>query len=181
MWWTNKLRRISFFELSYWLSTVAVVVLYFSRAANHIYLDDSFITLRYVRNVITGNGFIFNPGEKVMGYSNPGYAVFLILLALSRLPLVHLVNWSFLVAGVLLVLALGAFFRKVRAPQLGPLVCLFFITDPLWTSLKGMETSLFVLLATVTLVLLLHRRFVLGSATAAWATLCRPDAVVVAA
>lgn len=32
--------------------------------------DDAYITLRYARNLFLGNGPVFNPGERVEGYSN---------------------------------------------------------------------------------------------------------------
>ena len=32
--------------------------------------DDAFISFRYVRNLLEGNGLVFNPGEYVEGYSN---------------------------------------------------------------------------------------------------------------
>jgi len=32
--------------------------------------DDAFITYRYARNVARGEGFVFNPGERLEGYSN---------------------------------------------------------------------------------------------------------------
>ena len=33
-------------------------------------VDDAFISLRYARNLVEGNGLVFNPGERVEGYSN---------------------------------------------------------------------------------------------------------------
>jgi len=33
--------------------------------------DDAFISLRYVDNLATGNGLVFNSGDRVEGYSNP--------------------------------------------------------------------------------------------------------------
>jgi hypothetical protein len=33
-------------------------------------VDDSFISYRYAENLIAGNGLVFNPGERVEGYSN---------------------------------------------------------------------------------------------------------------
>ncbi len=33
--------------------------------------DDAFISLRYVQNFISGGGLVFNPGDKVEGFSNP--------------------------------------------------------------------------------------------------------------
>lgn len=35
-----------------------------------IALDDAWITFRYARNLVEGNGFVFNPGERLEGYSN---------------------------------------------------------------------------------------------------------------
>ncbi|MEI7887528.1 MAG: hypothetical protein WCJ04_09060, partial [Actinomycetes bacterium] len=32
--------------------------------------DDAFITYRYARNLARGNGLVFNPGERVEGYTN---------------------------------------------------------------------------------------------------------------
>ena len=32
--------------------------------------DDAFISFRYVRNLLEGHGLVFNPGERVEGYSN---------------------------------------------------------------------------------------------------------------
>ena len=32
--------------------------------------DDAFIAFRYVRNLLEGHGLVFNPGERVEGYSN---------------------------------------------------------------------------------------------------------------
>lgn len=33
-------------------------------------VDDSFITFRYARNLVHGNGLVYNPGERVEGYTN---------------------------------------------------------------------------------------------------------------
>ena len=32
--------------------------------------DDSFISFRYARNLVEGSGLVFNPGERVEGYTN---------------------------------------------------------------------------------------------------------------
>jgi arabinofuranosyltransferase len=36
----------------------------------HVVLDDAFISFRYARNWINGDGLVFNPGERVEGYAN---------------------------------------------------------------------------------------------------------------
>ena len=42
---------------------------WFSSAAWSL-TDDAFISFRYVRNLLEGHGLVFNPGERVEGYSN---------------------------------------------------------------------------------------------------------------
>lgn len=41
--------------------------------------DDTFISLRYVKNFINGNGLVFNPNERVEGYTNFLWVVILII------------------------------------------------------------------------------------------------------
>jgi hypothetical protein len=57
------------------------------RAAGHI-PDDMFITFRYAWNLAHGEGFVFNPGERVFGLTNPGHGLVLALLhAVTRIPI----------------------------------------------------------------------------------------------
>jgi hypothetical protein len=44
--------------------------------------DDDFITYRYARNLVEGQGLVFNPGERVEGFSAPGWTL-LVALALK--------------------------------------------------------------------------------------------------
>lgn len=55
-------------ERAVWLWTpfVALVAWWFANTS-----DDSFITLRYARNVLRGHGPVFNPGERVEGFTSP--------------------------------------------------------------------------------------------------------------
>lgn len=32
--------------------------------------EDAFISFRYARNLVDGHGLVFNPGERVEGYTN---------------------------------------------------------------------------------------------------------------
>lgn len=43
-------------------------------------IDDSYITFRYARNILAGNGFVYNPGEHVLGTTTPLYTILLVLL-----------------------------------------------------------------------------------------------------
>ncbi|MFB3854945.1 MAG: hypothetical protein ACE148_14130 [Vicinamibacterales bacterium] len=44
--------------------------------------DDAYITFRYARNLVEGQGFVYNPGERLLGTTTPGYA--LLLAGLSK-------------------------------------------------------------------------------------------------
>lgn len=43
----------------------------------HYVMDDSFITFRYVKNLVRGYGLVYNPGERVEGYTNFLWAMLL--------------------------------------------------------------------------------------------------------
>ena len=47
--------------------------------------DDQMISMRYARNLAEGHGLVWNPGERVEGYTNPGWT--LVMAALHLLPL----------------------------------------------------------------------------------------------
>lgn len=49
--------------------------------------DDGYITYRYARNLAEGRGLVYNPGERVLGTSAPGYAALLGALAAAGRPL----------------------------------------------------------------------------------------------
>ncbi len=45
-------------------------------------VDDAYITFRYARNILNGSGFVYNPGEHVLGTTTPLYTGLMALLAL---------------------------------------------------------------------------------------------------
>src|SRR5712691_3102100 len=49
----------------------ALVVIGLHNAAIHPWMpDDAFISFRYAENLSAGNGLVFNPGERVEGYTS---------------------------------------------------------------------------------------------------------------
>ena len=83
--WTRELRR--------W-AVPALLVLWALLAAaaavrvRGFALDDFFITYRYAWNLLAGNGFVFNPGERVFGTTAPGLGLLLAAVAgVTRLPI----------------------------------------------------------------------------------------------
>jgi len=112
--------------------------------------DDAYISYRYAQNLARGEGLVFNPGERVEGYSNLLYV--LLLAPATRVAgpdAIYPVS-----VGLNLLFAAGAWavFSRLAARRLGPsrgaLASLLFGLCPvlwLWTA-SGMETPLFLLL-----------------------------------
>jgi arabinofuranosyltransferase len=73
----RALRVIAFFVVS----AIVVYLTYLPWARHRFLIDDAFISYRYAANLVDGHGLVFNPGERVEGYTN----FFWVLLA--ALPL----------------------------------------------------------------------------------------------
>src|SRR5450631_2074674 len=54
----------------------------------HFFDDDAFITLRYARNLVEGNGPVWNPGERVEGYTSFLHLMLVSLVASAGISLV---------------------------------------------------------------------------------------------
>jgi hypothetical protein len=147
-------------------------------------IDDSYITYRYVRNILAGNGFVYNPGERVLGTTTPLYTFLLSGIGLlgggeqAPLPQISLMV-NAIADGItcLLLLRLG---RRLGSPLAGIGTALVWAIAPFSVTfaIGGLETSLYVLLLTATVLTNLERRFVLSAFLAALALLTRPDALI---
>jgi arabinofuranosyltransferase len=70
------------------LSSIVVALLLVGLYFYNYIPDDTFITLRFARNVERGEGFAFNSGERIEGYSNFLWLIILVLASKIGLPLV---------------------------------------------------------------------------------------------
>ena len=48
--------------------------------------DDAMVSMRYARNLAEGHGLVWNPGERVEGYTNPLWVIYMALVHLLPLP-----------------------------------------------------------------------------------------------
>ena len=134
------------------ITAVAVLVAHASLMLN-FWSDDAFITYRYARNLATGAGAVFNPGERVEGYSNP--LLMLLLAALYRVaPGPEALPWiargiGFL-AGVVTLIAMVPLQRALPgwAVALAILLTAMNTSFALW-SIGGLETTIYGALITV--------------------------------
>jgi len=132
-------------------------------AAAHVWryssfvLDDTYISLRYARNLVDGHGLVFNPGERVEGYTNFSFVLWSALwLKLGLDPILGMK--LLLVAAALWTLAMAAELERALAPRarhlLAPLLLLPLEMFVYW-SFCTMEAMLFAALLATGLVLAL--------------------------
>jgi len=146
--------------------------------------DDAFITYRYGENLARGRGFVFNPGERLMGSTSPGQAL---LAALGHAGFGHDgLPDAMNVLGIGAWLVQAALFMKLLTPALGlrgaGVVAAGLVAGAaqswVWVSL---ETNLAFALALGAVAQGLAGRWMLAAALAALAGLARPDAFLAAA
>ena len=181
------------------LPNVAVVIAVFTIGAAWLFLtqekriaeewgfalDDSWIYAVMARNLATGHGFAFNPGEPVAGATGPLYTFIIALFYM----LFHEVVWSAKIFGIACQIGAGvAIYATVLALLPGRrflslIAALLVVTSPslLWGMLSGMEIPLYLLLVSVGLAYYVRARpglAVLFWSIGVWA---RPDGIFLVA
>lgn len=148
-----------------------------------IALEDAYITYRYARNVAAGNGFVYNPGERVLGTTTPLQTLLLAglgaVIGLEHIPSIAAVVMPLfgLAAAALFYLALV----RLGAPRFGAAAgCLLGLVHPVIvrTSLGGMETPLVLFFMALGLYLAAARRVVAAAAAVGALVLCRVDGLI---
>ncbi len=148
------------------------------------FVDDAYITFRFVENLWLGNGFVFNPPERVEGLTNLGWALLLVpfggfIAVPAAAKVIGLLAFTL---GLWLVWRIGRRLFELD-PLLAPVVLLATAAsvEYLYFSLSGMETGLAALLGLVAIGYLQRRPD--GLAVVAWLAaglfLVRPEYLVV--
>jgi len=145
-------------------------------------IDDAYITFRYSRNLLAGEGLVYNPGERVLGTTTPLYAGLLAGFGLftggTEAPFPGIavgINAVADAATCLLLLYLG---RKFGVPLAGAAAGLVWAVLPFSVTfaIGGLETSVFVLLLTGAAAAHADGRRAWTAGLAALSVLARPDA-----
>jgi hypothetical protein len=147
-------------------------------------VDDAFITFRYARNLIAGNGLVYNPGEWILGTTTPLYALLLSGIGLAsagtdaNFPVIALIVNSLLDALTCYILIrIG---ESLDRPIAGTAAAAIWAFAPMSVSfaIGGMETSLLACLMVLTFYFHLKHRATLASFLASLSVLTRPDALL---
>jgi hypothetical protein len=146
-------------------------------------IDDAFITFRYSRNLAGGLGFVYNPGERVLGTTTPLYTLLLAALAgttgTSDYPhLAWLVNGLADTLTCLLLIRAGT--RLTGRRGVGLMAAALWAVAPMSVTFAvgGMETSVVILLLVLSAALYLDGRTGWAAAASALLLLARPDGIV---
>lgn len=146
--------------------------------------DDAFIAYRYAENLALGHGMVFNPGERVLGFTSPLHVLLAALLhvlvgheALPRaMSALGCVAWTAQALVVYRLLAGGL--GRVPAAAVALLLAVGGAGSAHWVAL---ETNLAVALSLGALALAFEERWRTASFVVGLACLARPDAAIMAA
>jgi len=125
--------------------------------SNRFIQDDAFISFRYADNFVQGNGLVWNPGEKVEGYTN---FLWTILISIPLYLNLDPVRFSFVLGLILFVLSLYFTYRLaltlLHSQHLALMAVLLLGTNYSFRSYAtgGMETQLQTCLFVASLFLL---------------------------
>ena len=144
--------------------------------------EDALIVLRYARNLAAGQGFVFNPGERVLGVTTPLHTLMSALYVVfggDHAPVVQNV------AGVIFLVLeawLAALILKRSYPTLlAALAAVLIMTNLNFNYLYfGMETHLFAFLTLLSFYLYTRRLTTLTGVALGVAFLTRYDAALLA-
>jgi len=133
------------------LACCVILAVFVRNALSHAFIqDDAYIFLRYATNLVDGQGPVWNPGERVEGYTSFAWMLVVSAVVRSGVPVVPALH------ALTLACALGTLvltFRLTRhvagSPAAALLSAALLATDrtfAVWST-SGMETSLFAFLA----------------------------------
>ena len=105
--------------------------------------DDAFISFRYAENLAQGNGLVFNPGERVEGFSNFLWVLILALVNLLGMPVLWAAKILSVFISVLLVFLVYRTASSLGLASVPAGLCALFVslsTSLAYYAMSGMET-----------------------------------------
>ncbi len=144
-----------------WLLVLGLAVLAWTAFRHWGYLvDDTFIALRYARHLVEGHGLVFNPGERVEGYTSlPFVLLGALCLRIGVEPAASLAALAAAAGAATLLLTQRI--ERMLAPPSGvgvPLSVLLLLATPAFAywSFRALETLPFTALLLTALSVALH-------------------------
>ncbi|MCK5572634.1 MAG: tetratricopeptide repeat protein [Bacteroidetes bacterium] len=173
------------------LGLIALGVTFYVHCTHFTFVqDDSFITFRYVRNILEGNGLVFNLGEHVEGYTNFLWTLLLAFSGLLGIDLIDVAHGLGILSGLASLYVLYLLSKTVSGAGdafLVPLIAIALTVSnssiAYWT-ISGMETPLFMLLLVASALAYIResresKKFFLTPVLLLFLSLTRPEGMMV--
>ena len=146
-------------------------------------IDDAYITFRYARNIVNGLGFVYNPGQTVLGTTTPLFTGLMALLSFitGRGAFPGFALFVSALADAVTCVLLYRLARRLTGARLpGLAVGALWAVAPMSVTfaIGGMETSIFIMLMMLTFWLHIKGWGCRAALTAALGVLARPDALL---
>ncbi|MBU1707770.1 hypothetical protein KKB28_07645, partial [bacterium] len=147
--------------------------------------DDSYIFYSYAKNLVEGNGYVFNVGERVNATTSPLYTLLLALLylPLQVLPFITIPLLGHLIGAISLFFLcyfLMQSFRDERHSLFPYILPLVLLASPFLAPAVGMELFLSMMLGVLSLSLYASGKRIAASLACSFAVLARPDMLLLA-
>lgn len=147
-------------------------------------IDDAFITYRYARNILSGHGFVFNPGVHIQGTTTPLYTLLLSFLGIfigaenASFPNIALFVNAF--ADSITASLIWKSGKRMNSETAGGAAALFWAIAPysVTFSIGGLETSLYILLLTASVYFYIHNKTRLAALSSSLGVITRPDGIL---
>ncbi len=147
-------------------------------------IDNSFITFRYARNILAGDGFVYNPGAQVLGTTTPFYTFCMVFLGAltggANAPFPWLALSLNTIADSLTCILLWQTGKHLSKEYVGLTAGFVWALAPysVTFAIGGLETSVYVLLLTGAAYFYMIKKRTLASLAASLAFITRPDALI---
>ncbi|HEY9078346.1 MAG TPA: hypothetical protein VIO61_17555 [Anaerolineaceae bacterium] len=147
-------------------------------------IDDAYITFRYARNILAGEGMVFNPGERVMGTSTPLYTGFLAItgwfLGGTQAQFPEISSWINALFDALTCILLWKLGSRANQPIAGTASALVWAIAPFSVTfaIGGLETSLYIFLLVASVLCYQTAHFQAAWILCTLALITRPDALI---
>ncbi len=142
--------------------------------------DDAYITLRYAQHIAAGQGFVFNPGEHVLGTTTPLFTLVLAVLAWAWIDPADAAVALGILSDSMAMFVLTLLSRRLIKPLAVLFVLILYaLLAPIVSyAVSGMETSLYVFLILLVVLAYVSGRVKLTGLLCALLVLTRPDGVI---
>jgi hypothetical protein len=145
--------------------------------------DDGFIALRYAKNLIEGHGLVFNPGERVEGFTSLLWVLMLAGAGALGIDLLVCARIAGVAFGALAIIAAYQLARELDGRRsswslLAPALIAVNGSFACWAA-AGLETTLFTCIVVAAVLATVSGRPRLAAAMAGLASLARPEGMLV--